>query len=485
MQRKQRTETQNYSLAGEEEEGYEDVSNHEPANRRGPSFYNKWSRRSLGYGQRGGGAASSSLSDRSSRTQAALEQAIEVKDETIYIIDRTERIMHETEAIGQEAQTVVETERERLEVANSNLEAASPMMKRAQKDVTVFVRRLMRDKCFMGITFCVICALVAVIVSSQVKKNPFAAPITSFNVTEPTPVPPTPAPTPAPTTSTVANISRQTTLSGNWTAAIISNKTAVIAAAQQFLSSALPLATVAVADVVAGSLIVTYFVSSNYTTTGVDGLINQASLTGITRAFKNLTGSSSPIQLVSTGGLPTTGVPTTAEPSTATATTTGPTSTSNQTAPVDSTTLALASTASPTTADPAAGNATTANPTTSAPTTADPAAGNATTGVAATTADPAAGNATTADPTTSAPTTADPAAGNATTADPTTSSPATADPTTANPTTSALSTADPAAGNATTADPTTNVPSTADPTTNVPSTAEPTTGTPTTVAVPT
>ena len=116
-----------------------------------------------------------------------------------------------------------------------------------------------------------------------------------------TAIPTTSVPTPAPTMNTSSNITRQTSISGNWSLAISSNKSAVMTAAQQFLNTALPNASVTVTDVLSGSLIMQYVVRSSYTTSGIDGLIAQAPLTNLQTAFQALTGQTTPLSLLQSG----------------------------------------------------------------------------------------------------------------------------------------------------------------------------------------
>lgn len=117
--------------------------------------------------------------------QQALAAAIDVNDDTVRAIAHMEHVLNETEMIGIETADEVGRSREGLQVIDQALEGIEPMSKRAQKDVVVFFRRMMRDKCFVCIVTLVLCIVVGIIVVSQVRKDEspanIFAPLSNFS----------------------------------------------------------------------------------------------------------------------------------------------------------------------------------------------------------------------------------------------------------------------------------------------------------------
>jgi hypothetical protein len=104
-------------------------------------------------------------------TQAVLNTAKHVQDESIAALRRTEMTMIQTEETGQEILRIIQEQGEIIIEIDREADTLQANINRAKKDVSYFFRQLSGDKCCIMLLVLVVLTIVALIIYMIYKKR--------------------------------------------------------------------------------------------------------------------------------------------------------------------------------------------------------------------------------------------------------------------------------------------------------------------------
>ena len=100
-----------------------------------------------------------------------VQHAKQVQDDSKAATGRTRQVLDQTIAVGMETTEVMHAQTKQLNTVDTGLDDLESTLKRADKQVRIFLRRLATDKVVMTLVFVVVIAIVTSIVVSVTQKK--------------------------------------------------------------------------------------------------------------------------------------------------------------------------------------------------------------------------------------------------------------------------------------------------------------------------
>jgi hypothetical protein len=121
------------------------------------------------------GAAASGGGARSRRDPATMgtgelvQAGLDLQDDSLGSLGRGKRIVSQTEEIGRETGTKLKEQTEQLNVMSEDLDRIESTLKRADRELRAFIRRMATDKLIMGFLLLIVLLIAVAVIYTAIK----------------------------------------------------------------------------------------------------------------------------------------------------------------------------------------------------------------------------------------------------------------------------------------------------------------------------